>query len=165
MVQELNGLMAREEMGQKVERQSGNNLTKVELLQFSPILADRLGAKASDGLDTVAAQIAGVVVAPGSDSPSAKELSLVRLTQNLIDAHASGDAMFEFLKDKPQMMDCIAGWDGHKQIVAVQVPGSGHKGFLCWTDGREDAYLVILGPTTNPLFDAANKPGAKSWTV
>jgi hypothetical protein len=133
--QDLNALMAKEEGGHTVILPVWHGITKPELIKVSPILADRLGANSKDGLEILAANLARVILHPESGSPSAKSPSPVRLTQNLIDSHASGDTMFEFIKDKPQIMDFIAGWDGHKKCAAVQVPGTKHKGFLCWTGG------------------------------
>lgn len=156
--QELNALMAKEEGGHTVILPVWHGITKPELIKVFPILADRLGANSMDGIDILAPNLASVILHPESGSPSAKAPSLVRLTQNLVDSHASGDTMFEFIKDKPQIMDCMAGWDGHKKCAAIQVPGTDHKGFLCWTDGRKDASLVIMGPTSNPLFESPTIP-------
>jgi hypothetical protein len=156
--QELNALMAKEEGGHTVILPVWHGITKPELIKVSPILADRQGANSKDGVDSLAANLARVILHPESGSPSAKAPSLVRLTQNLIDSHASGDTMFEFIKDKPQIMDYIAGWDGHIKCAAIQVPGTDYKGFLCWTDGREDASLVVMGPTINPLFESPTIP-------
>jgi hypothetical protein len=55
---ELAGLAAREaDSGTKVILPVWHRVTQGDIVQFSPILADRLGAPTSDGIDSVAGQI------------------------------------------------------------------------------------------------------------
>ncbi len=60
-VQELNGLFAREEGGQKVILPVWHNLKKAELLKEYPILADRLAVNTNDGIEKVAEKIINTI--------------------------------------------------------------------------------------------------------
>jgi hypothetical protein len=55
--QELNGLAAREVNGKKVILPVWHNITKIEIANESPILADRLGIASSAGLDQVVKEL------------------------------------------------------------------------------------------------------------
>lgn len=59
---ELNGLFAKEMTGQKTILPVWHAIDTPEILQYSPILADKYAAKTSDGLDRVVAKILDVVV-------------------------------------------------------------------------------------------------------
>lgn len=54
---ELGGLFAREMHGRKVILPVWHNVTHADVIQFSPILADRLGAPTTDGVGVVANKI------------------------------------------------------------------------------------------------------------
>mgnify|MGYP003611137082 CR=1 FL=1 len=54
---ELNGLFALEEKDKKVILPVWKDVTKAEVAAYSPILADRLAAQASDGVDSVVNEI------------------------------------------------------------------------------------------------------------
>jgi hypothetical protein len=55
--QELNGLFALEEKDKKVILPVWKNITREDVLRYSPILADRFAAKAKDGIDNVVNEI------------------------------------------------------------------------------------------------------------
>jgi len=59
--QELSGLAARETEGAKVILPVWHQLSHAEILQYSPLLADRLGISTQEGLEAVAAEILKVV--------------------------------------------------------------------------------------------------------
>jgi hypothetical protein len=54
---ELNGLMARETDGEKVILPVWHQVQKADVARHSPLLADRVAAKTSDGIDAVARQL------------------------------------------------------------------------------------------------------------
>jgi small GTP-binding protein len=78
--QELSGLAARESDGAKVILPIWHQLSQSEILQYSPMLADRLGISTQKGLETVAAEILKVVrpsnpAPPEEDDESAHSVS------------------------------------------------------------------------------------------
>jgi hypothetical protein len=66
--QELNGLAQREVGGEKVILPVWYELGVEEVRRYSPMLADRVAARWSDGLETVAAQILDAVHGEGTDN-------------------------------------------------------------------------------------------------
>jgi hypothetical protein len=58
---ELNGLFAKEISGTKTILPIWHQMTKEQILQFSPILADRVAAKTENGLDSVVKQILDII--------------------------------------------------------------------------------------------------------
>jgi hypothetical protein len=61
-VAELNGLFAREAAsGKKAILPVWHQLTSVELARISPLLADRVAARTSEGIPTLVAQIVGAL--------------------------------------------------------------------------------------------------------
>ena len=75
-LQELDGLAQREEDGQKVILPIWHHVTVKEVREHSPLLADRIAAKWSDGLSAVAQQILDVVV-PGAQAEEDREASII----------------------------------------------------------------------------------------
>jgi hypothetical protein len=59
--QEVNGLMSRETNGKRVILPVWHKVTREEVRQFSPILADRLAVDSSEGLETVTAKLLQVL--------------------------------------------------------------------------------------------------------
>jgi hypothetical protein len=62
---ELNGLFAKEMLGDKTIIPIWHDITQAEIIKHSPILADRIAAQTSDGLDVVMEQLLDVIE-PGS---------------------------------------------------------------------------------------------------
>lgn len=61
--QEVNGLMSREIGGVRVILPVWHNVTQEQVQVFSPILADRVAARSSEGLTTVVEKLARVIAA------------------------------------------------------------------------------------------------------
>ncbi len=70
--QELNGLAQREEAASKVILPVWHDITVEQVRRHSPILADRLAAHWSDGIDAVVSQIWAVVRRSGSGAKARK---------------------------------------------------------------------------------------------
>lgn len=70
---ELDGLAARQSLGKKVILPVWHNVTKEEVLQYSPILADRLAAQTSKGIVSVLNELLAVL------KPEHKPLSEERI--------------------------------------------------------------------------------------
>ena len=64
---ELDGLLSREEVGAKVVLPIWHGVTKADICQFSPILADRIGVPTDRGLEAVVAEVLRVF-SPGTVS-------------------------------------------------------------------------------------------------
>jgi hypothetical protein len=100
---ELNGLMAVEESGQKVILPIWHQIDKQTLAEYSPILADRLAADTSRGIQEVASQIVAVVVQRESGSPSVESPTLVRRLVEVLDTDPNSSVIKEFLSSYPQI--------------------------------------------------------------
>ena len=94
---ELNGLLAREEGGSKVLLPVWHCIDKAALLEYSPIVADRVAASTADGIPEASRQIVRAVLAPGAGSPSEVAPGVgVRLSR-LVDDDAPPASLRAFL--------------------------------------------------------------------
>ena len=103
-LRELNGLMALEDDGQKVILPVWHEITKSELAKYSPVLADRLAANTSEGIDNVCRAILDVVLAPDAGSPSLLSPSRVRCLSALLDRNAGLSEIVDFLSAHPAII-------------------------------------------------------------
>jgi hypothetical protein len=101
---ELNGLMALEEDGQKVILPVWHDITKVELSDHSPILADRLATNTSEGIAKAARAIMDVVLSPESRSPSVVSPTRGRRLAALLDRNATVAEILDFLSAHPAII-------------------------------------------------------------
>ena len=156
---ELNGLMALEEDGHKVILPVWHGVTKSEVAEHSPILADRLAADTKRGVAFVAASIADVVFDPKNGSPSAEAPSLGRRFMELLDATSSASTIRTFLIAHPAIF--------LQAFVARDVwfePGDESKGFDLCVNLHEPSMppqsqlLVFLPPSDNPFQDQSPTP-------
>jgi hypothetical protein len=126
-VKELNGLIALEEDGHKVILPVWHGVTKSQVAEHLPILADRLAADTQRGVAEVVAAITDVVFDPKNDGPSAGAPSLGRRFIELLESTPSASTIRTFLVAHPAIF--------LQAFVARDVrfePGDGSKGFdLC----------------------------------
>ena len=108
---ELNGLMAREEDGQKVILPVWHGITKGELTIFSPILADRLAANTAKGIEAVAHDIIRVVVSSHTDTPSILAPNTTRLFTMLLEENAEASRIIEFIALHPKLLSAVGTGD------------------------------------------------------
>lgn len=101
---ELNGLVAMEEDGRKVILPVWHGITKAELSNHSPILADRLGANTEQGIANAAQLIMDVVLSPGSQSPSMLSPTRARKLSALLDQEAPVNEIVAFLSAHPAII-------------------------------------------------------------
>jgi hypothetical protein len=156
---ELNGLMAIEEDGHKVILPVWHGVTKTQVAEHSPILADRLAADTVRGVAFVAASIADVVFDPKNGSPSAEAPSLGRRFIELLDATPSASTIKTFLIAHPAIF---------LQAFAVRdvwfEPGDESKGFDLCVNLQEPSrptlsrLLVFLPPSDAPFLDGSPTP-------
>lgn len=114
---ELNGLMAVEESGQKVILPVWHRINKQTLTEYSPILADRLAADTSHGIQEVASEIIAMVVEPGSGSPSVESPTLVRRLVELLDTDPNSSAIKDFLSSYPDIATRALGAQGSNSVL------------------------------------------------
>jgi hypothetical protein len=106
---ELNGLLALEDVGHKVILPVWHEIDKDVLRKHSPILADRLAADSSRGIENVAREIIQVIVDPASDSPAVESPSLARRFIQLLEGAAETPPIRDFLRAHPQIVEYAAG--------------------------------------------------------
>jgi TIR domain len=106
---ELNGLMVLEESGQKVILPVWHGIKKETLLQYSPILADRLASDTSRGIENVAKDIIQVIVDPRSGSPTIRAPTLARRFIELLDSEPAANTILAFLSAHPTILKNAVG--------------------------------------------------------
>lgn len=158
---ELNGLMVLEEDGHKVILPVWHGVTKTQVAEYSPILADRLAADTIRGVAFVAANIADVVFDPKNGSPSAEAPSLGRRLIELLDATPSAATIRTFLIAHPAVfLQAFAVRD----VWFEPEPGDESKGFdLCVSISEPSRptlskLLVFLPPSEKPFQDRSPTP-------
>ena len=110
---ELNGLFALEEDGEKIILPVWHNVDKRAVRSYSPMLADRLAAQTSSGLESVANAITKVIEKDG----------VTATLFNLIEAGPSVEALKPFLKTHPTILgDCVGQYgvvspEFHNQVL------------------------------------------------
>lgn len=121
--QELNGLLAREESGQKVILPVWHDIDKEMLATYSPILADRVASRTESGLGAVAEDIVRVVVDPSSGSPAVAHPTLARRLISTLDRADDASALGEFLAWHPPILARALGhYGGYQELVrAVRI--------------------------------------------
>jgi hypothetical protein len=154
---ELNGLMALEEDGHKVILPVWHGVTKSQVAEYSPILADRLAADTIRGVAFVAASIADVVFDPKNGSPSAEAPSLGRRFIELLDTTPSASTIRTFLVAHPAIL---------LQAFAVRDLwfGPDEEGLDLCVNLHEPSIdtprqlLVFLPPSDKPFQDRSPNP-------
>ena len=117
--QELNGLLALEEDGRKVILPVWHEITKSELADHSPLVADRLAANTADGLTKAAKQILSVVL-EASDSPSVSAPTPARLLNALLGEKARSDRIRSFVAAHAQRI-CNGGRQGPADCIVADL--------------------------------------------
>jgi hypothetical protein len=117
---ELNGLMALEEGGQKVILPVWHTMTKDEVAQYSPILADKLAANTADGMRTVVRGLLEVIFDPQQGGPSAENPTLTRRLAELIDGSPDVSEVCGFLDANPRILGNMGARYGGDNIVVAR---------------------------------------------
>lgn len=94
---ELNGLFALAEDGRKTILPVWHQVTKADVAENSPILADMLAASTAVGIEPAAKMIVRVVL-EAEDAPSSVSPTSVRCLLNLLDRHAPPSEILELLR-------------------------------------------------------------------
>jgi hypothetical protein len=126
---ELNGLMALEESDRKVILPVWHGIDQRTLADYSPILADRLAADTSRGIQAVASDIIQVVIRQGSGSPSVDNPTVARRFIELLDSNPDPGQILGFLSFYPD-------------IVSRSV-GSPAEAVMCWSVSTGDLDLDL----------------------
>lgn len=157
---EVDGLASLEESGQKVILPVWHKIEKLEVVERSPMLAGLLALRTMDGLQQVASQLASVILAPGSGSPSAKSPSLARQLTNLVEAQVDRETIWEFFHHHSSIVKLASHRMPYPDVLGLRSANGHDMGFACWRDDEVNAgiTLVIPGPTNNPLFDEQKNP-------
>ncbi len=162
---ELNGLMAIEEDGQKVILPVWHKVTKSELAQYSPILADRLAASTAQGIKSVAEAISKVVFSPESNSPSATTPTIGRRFIEISEHTTDLPVIKEFLKAHPAIIqNAVGAYDSDTQIKwAVRLANTELDvcvGKFQATTGRREWHFIQFETVSDQLFGKGSQPVA-----
>jgi len=160
---ELNGLMAREEAGHKVILPVWHQIDKLTLVEYSPILADRLAGNTADGIEAVARQIAAVVLDPSNKCPCVLAPTVKRRLINLLDRSPDPSEVRDFLSTHPEVVERPLGAHGENTRLEWSVRLGQFTADFCvgtyWaTKGRWTWSIVTLATTSCPLFIESYKP-------
>jgi TIR domain len=160
---ELNGLMAIEEDGQKVILPVWHNVTKSEVAQYSPILADRLAANTAQGIKSVAEEISQVVFSPDSDSPSATAPTIGRRFIEIFEHATDPVVIKDFLKAHPAILQAAASAYDKDTQIQWAVPLANTEldacvGKLQATTGRREWHFIQFETLSNQLFEIQLQP-------
>ena len=169
---ELNGLFALEEGGRKVILPVWHEITKATLAEYSPILADRLAAQTSRGMNGVALELLAAILDPVNLSPSAVSPGLAVRFAHLLDNGGEPSEARTFLELHPEILRSAVGAELDATIVwksgvplpanAVGVMPDLAIGRLWRTTGRRSwEFLIFLEPDEGPL----NEKGEVSSSI
>lgn len=103
-LKELDGLVAREDLGYKVLLPVWHGIDQRRVAEFSPTLAGILAARTADGIETVAAQIARVVLAAG-ESISPVHSSATKRCVDRGEPEPTSDRITDFFSDDDPIAD------------------------------------------------------------
>jgi hypothetical protein len=161
---ELNGLFALEESGRKVLLPVWHGITKADLAKQSPLLADRLAVDTSRGIQAVCWELIGVILDPGSESPSVASPGLAMRLRTLLDGHPDLNEITDFLAAHPAIIRTAVGVDSDASLLwTADLPvGSGVTDFFpgvavgdLWrtTRRRSWQFLALREPDVRLLDD------------
>lgn len=164
---ELNGLFSLEESGRKVILPVWHNITKAELAERSPILADRLAAETSRGITSVAVELLAAILDPSSGSPSVASPGLTLRMAPLVDGTHELREVRGFLAAHPDIIRTAAGvaadacllWksDLHAPPEAADLVPDLAIGTVWRTTGRWSWEFLVFGePGARVLDDRGN---------
>lgn len=167
---ELNGLMALEEGGHKVILPVWHQIDRSVLVEYSPILADRLAANTADGIHSVAAAIVRVVLQPGSGSPSEEAPTVAIRLSRLLEGAPDTQAIRSFLAAHPDILHMAGVSDATSVLTwrdSVTVPDGAEQlipdlcvGKLWPTRGRRLWEVFLFEPPAQSLFGPSDDPAA-----
>lgn len=167
---ELNGLMALEEDGHKVILPVWHHIDRSVLMEYSPILADRLAVNTADGIPTVAAAIVRVVLQPGSGSPSELTPTVAIRLSRLLEGVPDTQTIRWFLAAHRGIFEMAGVSDAGSLLTwcdNVTVPESAEGlipdlcvGKLWPTRGRRLWEVFLFEPPAQPLFGPYDDPAA-----
>ena len=165
---ELNGLVGLEDDGRKVILPVWHGIDKALLLQYSPLLSDRVAASTEQGIDAVAMAIVRAVLQPGSGSPSETSPGLAIRFSRLLGGTPDRTAITTFLAAHQVILDSAGA--SHRRALLVWrdslTPHNSLAGLmpdLCvgnlWPTSRRRVWDVFLfEQATEPLFAASGEP-------
>ncbi len=148
---ELNGLTVLEDDGAKVILPIWHKISKEQLAQHSPILADRLAADTSRGIASVASEIVDVIVYQ-SNSPATTSPTLARMFVKLLQAGPIAEDIAEFLRYHRKILTSAFGWADVGQLVFSAKEGYTFFGVKGYTARTITVYGLAFGPSCGPLF-------------
>lgn len=133
-----------------------HEVSAAEVASRSPLLAGRLAAQTSAGLENVARAIALVVVS-SIDSPATTTPGLCQRLLRVLDEDGSARAVVNFLRAHPSIVAEVNGGDARENRTVWDVQGGGHSidaaiGRYQGTSGRFDwALLRVAAASATPV--------------
>ena len=154
--------MAIEEDGKKVILPVWHNIDRTILINYSPILADRLAANTDQGISVVADTITSVVLYNGSESPSTLHPSVSRRFIELLETGSELSKIRDFLSSHPKILAKAVG-ASYKPLVITPSEINGFRPDFCVgnyqpTAEKYEWSLLVLGSPLGPLFEQGNTP-------
>ncbi len=162
--QELNGLMAREDGGERVILPVWHNVTKEMLASYSPMLADRLAADTEDGVTEVAARIVVAITDRASGSPAVETPTLAGRLLSILDITSQPNTVRDFLLAHPSILGQALGTYGQRPDVRGAICMGSVELDLCVrleTGATTRTYtwvLIQLEAPSQTLFEAESSP-------
>jgi hypothetical protein len=162
---ELNGLFALEESGHKVILPVWHDITKSALVEYSPILADRLAADTSGGIRRVALELIAAILDPDSGSPSVSSPGLALRFTALLDGTREFRDVTAFLNYHFGIILCAVGADPDASLIwrsDVHPPAESEDllpdvaiGKLWRTTGRRSWEFIVFGEPWAKVLDSS----------
>jgi hypothetical protein len=152
-LREMNALFSLEEDDQHSVLPIWHQLTLAEVKQFSPMLADRVAASTSEGLQAVATRITDAVLYAAHNSPATAFPTVTRRLVELLDGHPTNEAITNFLTQHPRIVSAIFGGPTRSD-KAQAVPGL--PGILAirpaWSLNCIQCNYIVPGPPLTQIF-------------
>jgi len=141
-----------------------HGIDKSLLMQYSPLLSDRVAASTEHGLDAVATAIIRAVLQPGSGSPSETSPGLAIRLSRLLDGAPDRTAITTFLAAHRVILDRAGA--AHPRALLVWRDFLSLKelmpdlcvGNLWPTSGRRIWDVFLFEQATEPLFVSSGEP-------
>lgn len=164
---ELDGLDAREADGRKVILPVWLNVDREDVVGYSPVLADRLAAKASDGLDKVVAQLLEAM-GMGNDSAAKPQASSAASSRRVSGGQVTPinlsqpakELLIEAARDPNGtiiMVQSFAGWSVDTNGKSFVESGDARSAALWRGTVRELTALQLVESSGSELFTVTDQ--------
>jgi hypothetical protein len=157
-IDELDAFMAREELGLRVVLPVLHGIEAPTLTVKYPLLANRIYGDTSKGLDKVADEVVGVVLKPGSGSPSAELPTLRQRLRDLLEKASDPVEVRKFLSHHPKIVVSAVGGNHMSEVRWTPIPGDMTPD-LCvstfgYSAGKHFWHVIMFDTLSSQLFES-----------